>query len=289
MGNLLYFPVYYFLRIIAFFPLPVLYYLSDLICFLAFHVLKYRKNIVYANLRNSFPEKTPAEIDKIARGFYRHLGDLIIELVYQTGMGEKEISRRVVYNNTGIIDKYFNEGKHVAAVLGHYGNWEWLCGFPLLTGYECIPIYRQLKNGVFDRLILNLRSRFGARPVPMKMAIRRIYEQDRNGVPTLTAFMADQTPPRQKSFYWVEFLNQDTPVYLGAEQVARKMNMAVVYFRMKKIRRGYYEFDLIPLFDNSRETGDHEITDAHVNILEKQIRDKPEYWLWSHRRWKFKR
>lgn len=123
----------------------------------------------------------------------------------------------------------------------------------------------------------------------MKMAVRRIYGQDRSGVPTLTAFMADQTPPRQKSLYWVEFLNQDKPVCLGVEQVARKMNMAVVYFRMKKIRRGYYEFDIIPLFDNSSETGDHEITDAHVNVLENQIRDKPEYWLWSHRRWKVKR
>jgi Kdo2-lipid IVA lauroyltransferase/acyltransferase len=125
--------------------------------------------------------------------------------------------------------------------------------------------------------------------VPMKMAVRKIYELDGQGLPVLTAFMADQAPPENKSHYWVSFLNQDTSIYMGVELMARKMDMAVVYFRMNKVRRGYYEFDLIPLFDHGRDTADHQITDAHVALLEEQIRIKPEYWLWSHRRWKIKR
>ena len=289
MTGALYYLVYYLFRLIGLLPLMALYIISDLIYYLAYYIVKYRRDVVFENLRNAFPEKGPAEIKEIAKRFYSHLCDLLVEIIYQSGMGGDEIRRRVRYNNPEIIEKYFNEGKHVAAVLGHYGNWEWMCGFPLITDYECITIYRQLKNKVFDKLIINMRSRFGARLVPMKMAIRKIYQLDKKGKPTITAFMADQAPPMEKAQYWVDFLNQDTPVYLGVERIARKMNMAVVFFKMKKIRRGYYEFEFIPLYDKAAETSDHEITDAHIDELEKLIRDQPEFWLWSHRRWKIKR
>lgn len=289
MGDIFYFPVYWTFRLAGLLPLRVLYFISDGIFFLAFYILRYRKEIVMENLRNSFPDKNPSEIHDIAKSFYSHLCDLIVESIYQTGMGEDEIRRRVRYNNAGIIEKYYKDGKHVAAVLGHYGNWEWMCGFPLVTNHECIIIYRRLKSKIFDRLMFNLRSRFGGKPVPMKMAIRKILELDKKGVPTITAFMTDQAPPKEKAIYWTNFLNQDTPVYIGAEQLAKKMNMAVVFFKMKKVRRGYYEFDLIPLFDNSGEASDYEITHAHVSMLEKQIIQEPGYWLWSHRRWKIKR
>ncbi len=281
--------VYYLIRMAGLLPIRVLYILSDIIYILGYHILGYRKNVVFENLKNSFPEKNPAGIKYLAKGFYRHLSDLIVETIYQSGMGEEEIKKRVRYNNYEVIEKYFQEGKHVAAVLGHYCNWEWLCSFPLITQYKCITIYRELKNKMFDKLIFDMRSRFGAEPAPMKMAIRKIYEYDQQGKPTITAFLADQAPPRGKAIYWIDFLNQDTPVYLGTERIAKKMNMAVVYFKMNKIRRGYYEFDIIPLFDNSTETSDYEITNAHVAQLEKLIIDKPEYWLWSHRRWKIKR
>lgn len=289
MAGALYYLVYYLFRLIGLLPLRVLYIISDMIYYLAYYIVKYRRDVVFENLRNAFPEKGHVEIKEIAKRFYSHLCDLLVEIIYQAGMDGDEIRRRVRYNNPEVIEKYFNEGKHVAAVLGHYGNWEWMCGFPLITDYECITIYRQLKNKAFDKLIINMRSRFGARLVPMKMAIRKIYQLDKKGIPTITAFMADQAPPREKALYWVDFLNQDTPVYLGVERIARKMNMAVVFFKMKKIRRGYYEFDFIPLYDKAAETSDHEITDAHIDELEKLIRDQPEYWLWSHRRWKVKR
>ena len=289
MTGIFYYLVYFFLRLISLLPLRALYVISDMIYYLAYYITKYRRNVVFENLYNAFPEKDHTDIEDIAKGFYSHLCDLLVETIYLMGMGKDEIRRRVRYNNPEIIEKYFGEGKHVAAVLGHYGNWEWMCGFPVITEYECITIYRQLRNKVFDRLITTMRSRFGARLVPMKMAIRKIYQLDNKGIPTLTAFMADQAPPRAKARYWIDFLNQDTPVYLGVEQVARKMNMAVVFFKMRKIRRGYYEFDFIPLFDNSAEAPDYEITDAHVKELEKLIRDQPELWLWSHRRWKIRR
>lgn len=289
MSNLLFYLVYGLLRLLSFMPLRVLYFLSDITGFFFYHIGRYRRKVVFENLGRSFPEKTPSEIKIIARRFYRHLGDLIVETIYQTGMGEKEIRRRVRYNNPGLIDKYFAKGKNVAAVMGHYGNWEWMFGFPLITGYKCITIYRPLKNRIFDRLMLKMRSRFGADLVPMKMAIRKLYEYREQEVPSITAFIADQSPPPEKTLYWFEFLNQDTPVYHGLARIAGKMDMALVYFRMNRIRRGFYEFDFVPLIDSCAGTTEYEITKAHVSELEKHIRDKPEHWLWSHRRWKVKR
>jgi Kdo2-lipid IVA lauroyltransferase/acyltransferase len=280
---------YLMIRAIGLLPLRVLYFFSDLTYYLIFHILKYRKKVVFENLKNSFPAKTDDEIKTVAKKFYRHLCDLFFETIYQPGMKKEEIRRRVKYNNPEIIHKYHREGKHIAAVMGHYNNWEWMCGFPLITPYKCITIYRQLKDKVFDKLMFDLRSRFGAELVPMKMAIRKIYEYNQTGQPTITAFIADQAPPREKALFWVNFLNQDTPVYLGPQQIARKFDMAVVFFKMNKIRRGYYEFDFIPLFDESAKTTGNDITIAHVAELEKLIIDQPQYWLWSHRRWKVKR
>ncbi len=271
------------------FPLKFLYVVSDFTYFIIFYIIRYRREVVFENLENSFPEKSPAGIRAVAKGYYRHLCDLIVESIYQRRMGEDEIKRRVTYNNPEVIQKYYDEGKHVAAVMGHYCNWEWIYGFPLITRYKCITIYKQLKSRVFDKLMFDMRSRFGAELVPMKKAFRKIYDYDKKGIPTITDFIADQTPSRGNTLYWVDFMNQDTPVYLGAERIAKKMNMAVVYFKMNKIRRGYYEVDFIPLYDNAAETSDYEITNAHVARLEQQINDQPEYWLWSHRRWKIKR
>ena len=241
------------------------------------------------NLKNSFPEKSPREIRKLAKKYYVHLCDLIVEAVYQTGMGEKEIKKRVRYNNPDLIQKYFNEGKHVAGVLGHYCNWEWMCGFPLITDYKCVTIYKPLRNKVFDRLMLTMRSRFGADLVSMKMAAKKLYEYKNRGIPTITAFIADQSPPKETILYWFDFLNQETPVYHGPARLAKKMNMAVIYLKMNRIKRGYYQFDLIPLIENSAEESEYEITKAHVSQLEEHIKNQPEYWLWSHRRWKHKK
>lgn len=287
--KLFYYLLHHILRLMGLLPLRMLYLLSDLLYYLLYYVFRYRKSVVYENLNNSFPEKSAEEIGIIAKGFFRHLSDLIVETVYQSSMDEDEIRQRVRYNNPEVIERYYMEGKHVAGIIGHYCNWEWMCGFPLITSYRCITIYRRLKNKMVDNLMFKMRSRFGAELVQMKMAVRKIYEYNKKDIPTLTAFIADQTPPKEKAEYWVEFLNQDTPVYLGPEKIARKMDMAVVYLRMNKIKRGYYEFDFIPLFDSSEGRSDYEITDAHVAQLEKQIVHKPQFWLWSHRRWKHKR
>lgn len=289
MKNFFYQVAYLVIKIIGLLPLRLLYIISDLMYVLVFYIFRYRRHVVFINIKNSFPEKSHREIRKTAKKFYRNLCDLVVETVYQTGMDEQEIKERVKYNNPEVIQEYFDCGKDVAAVLGHYCNWEWMCGFPLITRYKCITIYKPLTNKIFDNFLLKLRSRFGAELVPMQTAVRKIYEYKKQGIPSITAFISDQAPARRSYMHWVEFLNQDTAVYPGVEHIAKKLDMAVVFFKMKKIKRGYYEFDFIPLFDSASKVGDQEITKAHVSMLENQIREKPEHWLWSHRRWKIKR
>lgn len=289
MKDFFYRIAYSIIRIIGILPLRLLYIISDLMYVLVFYIIRYRRDVVFINIRNSFPEKSTREVRNTAKKFYRNLCDLVIETVHQTGMDEQEIKKRVKYNNPELIQEYYDRGKDVAAVLGHYCNWEWMCGFPIITPYKCITIYKPLTNKVFDNFMLEMRSRFGADLVPMQAAIRKIYEYKKQGIPSITAFISDQAPAQGNSMLWVEFLNQDTAVYPGVERIAKKMDMAVVFFKMKKVKRGYYEFDFIPLFDSTSDVNDQEITKAHVSMLEYQIREQPEHWLWSHRRWKLKR
>jgi Kdo2-lipid IVA lauroyltransferase/acyltransferase len=274
---------------LGFLPLRILYIMSDFMYLIVYYIAGYRKKVVFDNLNGAFPDKDKKEIRAIAKKFYRHLCDLVVETIHQQVMDEKEISLRVRYTNPQIVNDYFNRGKDVAAIIGHCGNWEWMCGFPLITRYKCVTIYKPLSNPVFDNFMLKLREKFGADLVPMKMVVRRLVEYRRKKLPTITAFIADQAPRRDNSMVWTEFLGRETAVYTGVGKIAVKMDMAVVYFIMRKVKRGYYEFEFVPLFDSAAATTEIEITKAHISILEKQIAEQPEHWLWSHRRWKLKR
>ncbi len=289
MQTVLYYIVYGFFRLLALLPLQVLYLLSWLARILLYHVIRYRRGVVAENLRNAFPEREKEELLKIEKQYYTHMCDLIAETIYQSGMSASEVRKRVVYANPEVVEQYYRQGKHVAGMLGHCNNWEWMYGFPLLTNLQCIVIYRPVRNRVFDRVMLKLRSRFGADLVPMRVAPKRIFHYDREGVRTITAFIADQSPPPGSTPKWLTFLNRETAFYSGPEVIARKMNMVAVYFKMKKVRRGYYEFEFVPLTVNAGEIAEGDLIRAYVAELEQHINEEPAHWLWSHRRWKRKR
>jgi KDO2-lipid IV(A) lauroyltransferase len=160
---------------------------------------------------------------------------------------------------------------------------------PLYTDYKCISIYKPLKNKYFNNFINQLRSRFGMHLTPMSLIIRELIRDRNNGINTLSAFISDQTPARGDINFWTEFLNQETAVFLGAEKVAVKYNMAVVFFNQQKVKRGHYRLKLELLTEDSRSLPEFELTEMHVKFLDRIIRENPEYWIWSHRRWKYKR
>ena len=222
----------------------------------------------------------------IEKRFYQHLSDLILESIKTLSISPKSMKKRFVFSNLNELTKYFEQGKSVIAVSGHYGNWEW---GPLATAYELkekvLVVYKPLSDKRFEKLVTSMRSRFGAILVPMKHTLRKIIEY--NSQPHVLVLVGDQTPPREESQYFINFLNQPTAIFLGVEKIAVRTNKPVIYFSINKTKRGYYECLIKPLVEIPDQTKEYEITNIHTQVLENIIRKNPEYWLWSHKRWKF--
>jgi KDO2-lipid IV(A) lauroyltransferase len=289
MGTIVFYLFYGLNWIFTLIPLGILYLVADFLFVILYYFPSYRRKVVWTNLKNSFPEKSDEELRRIEKKFYRHLADLFIEVLKITHMPAKELKKRFIVENAEILDKMREQGRDVVAVCGHYNNWEWMSAIPLFTDIKCVSIYKPLKNKLFDKFLNKLRTKHGMVVTPMSNIVREIINDRSKGIRTMSAFISDQTPARDDIKYWTTFLNQDTPVYLGAEKIASKYDMAVIYFTNRKIKRGYYTLTLEVLFESTKGLPEHAITEAHVRRLEELIRENPEYWIWSHRRWKHRR
>lgn len=275
--------------IVTLLPLEILYFFSDLTYLITYYIWRYRRTVVRINLKNSFPEKSDYEIIQIEKKFYHHLCDTLIESFKLTHMSNKQLMKRFRIENGEVLDRLYDQNRDVIAVLGHYGNWEWLICLPFYTKLQTISIYKPLKNKYFDKFQNKLRSRNGMILTPMSNVIREVVDKRKNNIRSLYSFITDQTPPKGDIKFWIRFLNQDTPVYLGAEKIASRYDMAIVFFNIQKIRRGHYKLIVEQLFDHTSGLPEHVITETHVKRLEEVVREKPENWIWSHRRWKHKR
>jgi KDO2-lipid IV(A) lauroyltransferase len=288
MGTVGYYIFYGLNWIITLLPLGILYLFSDILFLLLYYFPSYRRKVVTENLRNSFPEKSAKEIALIGRKFYRHLADLFIETLKLTHLNNKELTKRFTIKNPELLETLYNSGRDLVVVHSHYNNWEWLVCLPLYTRYKCISIFKPVHNKLFSRLMNNYRSRNNMGLTPMKQVVREIIENRKRQIRTLYGFIADQTPAKAEIRYYTTFLNQDTPVFLGIEKIAAKYDMAVVFFNVQKTRRGYYNLTVELLFDRTNGLPEYKVTETHVRRLEEVIRENPEYWIWSHRRWKYK-
>ena len=275
--------------VITLLPLKILYGFSPVFYFVLYHLLRYRRAIVLKNLRNSFHEKTKRELFTISKKFYSHLADIFIEVLKLQHMKASEIKKRYKIINPELLDKIKDEGKSTIAVFGHYANWEWITSLPLNTKYKILMAYKPLTNRYFDRHFSKFRSQYGLELIPMIRTGKTLYRYEEAGINTLVGLVADQTPPKSKIQYWTKFLNQDTPIYLGIEKLSHKFNMVVVYLHIDKVRRGYYEVTPEIITDEPARLRPYEVTEKHVELLEDQIKRRPELWMWSHRRWKHKK
>ena len=281
---------YGFCRLLALLPLRCLYLFSDLLYLLVCYVVRYRRKVVMENLKNSFPEKTERERRQIARKFYRFICDLFIETVKLTNIDTPQIHRRIRYSNPEIFDDLYQKGKQIFFIPGHYGNWEWIATMEHTIPYHLATLYEPLKNKLFDKFFYDMRTKYGVEAFPSNTAIRAINQFLQKKRLTALGFISDQSPHRNDAtHYWTTFLNQDTLVYLGVEKLARRYNVAVLYYEARRVKRGYYEVDVTLIAENAAETSEYEITNRHVQLLEETIRRNPQYWLWSHRRWKHKK
>jgi len=284
---------YYLLRAVTWFvqlfPLRVHYLFSNLLYFLAFYILRYRRDVVNENLANSFPEKSQKERIRIAKKFYRHFCDTFVETLYFDRISDKEGKNCVKYLNPELLNSYLDEGRQVLAFFGHYNNWEWFCNLPLYSDHRLYAVYKKLRNRSFDRFYIHLRGRFGAVPLVRADTFRQLVSDHQEGIPSMSAFLFDQTPRLHEIHHWITFLNQDTPVVLGAEKIAQKLDAVVLFLYSRKVKRGYYETEFRLVTDHAKSCPKFEITDTCNSLLEQQIIEQPEYWLWSHKRWKHKR
>ena len=289
-----YLPVQGFLYIISLMPFWVLYGIADFIFVLVYYVVRYRRKIVAKNMRESFPELSDKELSKIARKFYRNFADYIVETIKLNHISDDEIKRRMVFKNMDIIDRLFDEKRSIAAYFSHCGNWEWVPSITLWSRHttgkdvEFCQVYRPLKNKWYDEYMLRLRSRFNSLSFKKKTVLRDLLLLRRREMPSITGFMSDQKPSKGDESHIVKFLNHPSAVITGTEQVARKLDMAVVYFDMHKLSRGYYELEVKLITDNTSTMEPMAITDAYVKLLEETIKRNPSIWLWTHNRWKHK-
>jgi Kdo2-lipid IVA lauroyltransferase/acyltransferase len=277
---------YSFIWLLHLLPERILYLLSDLLYLLMYHVVGYRKSVVYNNLQKAFPELDKPELRLIAKKFYHHLSDLFLESAVFPFYSESKALERMSYKNPELLNELHSKGKMVMAVLGHYGNWEYLSSMGLAIDHPVVAIYKPLRNRYFDRMIQKNREAYGVIPVPMEKIARKLIEYRKSNTPVLTLFLGDQRPMYHQIQYWTKFMGRDTPMFLGTEKLARKLDAAVVFLKIRKLKRGRYEVETELICEEPSDLKPFEITERHVHTLENLIREEPAYWLWSHKRWK---
>ncbi len=269
-------------------PFRIMYLFSDFVYLILYHVIGYRRKVVFANLSKSFPEKSTVEIKELEKKFYHHLCDISLESIKGFSMSPKEIIRRHKILNPELANHFFDRKLSVISVPGHYNNWEWGSLSPgLQLKYPIVGFYKPMSNKRVDAFAKRHRAKFNTKLASIKETA--VTFDELSG--TLYAYImaSDQSPTNLNACYWIDFLNQDTAWLHGPEKYARKYNWPVIYVDIRKVKRGFYELELVTLTEDPASLPEGEITRLYVQYLEKSILTEPAYWLWSHRRWKHSR
>lgn len=278
----------FFMKLLALLPFSVLYFLSDCIYYLIYYLVRYRRAIVRKNLTESFPEKSEREIILIEKKFYKFFTDNIFESFKMATISRTEMSCRMKFKNVDAVNSVLNEGKSISLYLGHYGNWEWISSMPLhlKEGVVAAQIYHELHNDDMNRLILNNRGRMGAVNVEMRKTARYINELSIQNKVSIIGFIADQSPKKQDSRHFIPFLNHNVPVLTGTEKITKHYGFEAWFIKVRRVKRGYYEAEFVKMHDSPKSLPDFELTSIYFNMLEDMIKVAPEFYLWTHNRFK---
>jgi len=271
--------------------MPVMYFFSDILFYPFYYLVRYRRKIVWKNLSESFPDKTKEEITQIQKRFYRFFIDIFfVETCKYATISKKNLKKRMIFENLDEVNRLLNEGKNISLYLGHYGNWEWVSSIPLhITNKDvsCAQIYHKLSNQLADRLMIENRSRMDAICIEMKNTFRWIKKRYDENTTTITGYIADQSPRKRDVKYFVDFLNHQTPVMIGAEKITRRFNMEAYYLDIVRVKRGYYKATFVRMDDNPSALPEIKLTEIYYNYLEKTICRQPEFYLWTHKRFRY--
>ena len=287
--NFLYYILFAFWYLLSLLPYWILYILSDLTFYPLFYVVRYRRKVVWKNLTECFPEKSEEELRSIEKRFYHFFCDYIVETIKLLSLSKESMMKHMQFEGVEeTIAALKKENKKFAFMfLGHYCNWEYVASLQYwLPEIHCGQIYHRIYNKAFNSFFLRLRGQFGGDSIEMKETLRRISQLRKLDRPSMIGFISDQSPKWESMHHWTKFLNHDTSFFIGTERIGKKVDAAIFYFRVRRVRRGYYKTTIIPITMHPKEYADYELTDIYAKMLEEDIRRDPAFWLWTHKRWK---
>lgn len=286
MQFLAYILIYPFLWLVSILPFRLLYLVSDGVYILLYYIIGYRKKTVTQNLKLVFPEKSQEEIIEIRKKFYHHLSDMFLEMTKTMTISETELKKRFKITNPQEFKRLESLNKSVILIFGHYASWEWSIVLQQYIKLKGLAVYKPLANKHFDKLVKSIRSKFNTDLISTKETISVINDHESRNIKTIIGFLSDQSPRLSKDVYWNEFMGIKVPCFTGAERVAKKLDLATAYLKVTKVKRGYYEAEIMTLAENPNEYKDYQLTDMFLAEVEKQIYEAPEYYFWTHKRWK---
>ncbi len=286
MQLLIFLIAYPILLFISILPFRILYVLSDIVCFFVYRVFGYRKKVVRENLALALPHLSEMERLVIEKKSYQHLCDMFLEMIKTISISKKEMDRRFVFKNLDTYNSLEKEGKSIALLLSHYASYEWVISMNSKVSYKGYAVYKKVNNKYFDSLVRKIRSKFDAELIPINKTAEVVAYNFSNGIQSLYGFVSDQSPQLRTKNYWRNFMGIEVPVYVGAELLSKKFDMNVVFLKVSKVKRGFYEAELEVLTTDIKKIPDFEIMDVFLRKVEQQIIEAPEFYLWTHKRWK---
>lgn len=287
MKSIIYSLLFFLVKIISLLPFKIIYLISDVFYFVIYHIIRYRRDVVNYNLKLTFPQLSDKAYKRISKAHYKHFCDIFIELIKMLSISKEEMLDRFFIINPEVIKSLEAKNKSIIFLYGHYATFEYSAAFTLYNiDFKGFGIYKRIRNEALDKLIKKIRSRFGVEMIekndlPKKMMQNRVQKQN-----AIYGMIADQSPKVNQIKHRTEFLGVETPVFVGAEVMAKRLDISVCFMKIDKPKRGYYKVELIPITTEPKHHADFEITDIYFKHLEEQIRKKPEYYFWTHKRWK---
>lgn len=276
---------YPLLWLISVLPYRLFYFFSDVVFLLVYRIFKYRKRVVSANLAMVFPEKSDAERQAIQLRFYKHMCDMFLEMIKTMNLSKAEVKKRYRVANIEVLQE-IEKSKSILIVCAHYANWEWNISLNNYVDSKGYAVYQKIENKYFNNLIKKMRAKWNTTPITQNETVKVIMRNEQMGIRGTYGMVSDQSPQKHRAQHWGEFMGIKVPIFNGAETIARKLDLAVVFLKVSKAKRGYYEATLLPITLSAASTEKNEITERFLRKTEKQIREKPEYYLWTHKRWK---
>lgn len=278
-----------FLWIISKLPFRLFYWFSDCIYILVYYIIGYRKKIVRNNILIALPHVSEEKRLVIEKKFYHHMCDMFLEMIKTMSISSEEMKERFKITNIELLKEYEQKNKSIILLAAHYASWEWLLSINESTSFKCYGVYKKVNNKYFDAKVRAIRSKFKSILVTTDNTIALINDNEKNGIMSLYGLASDQSPQVHKTFHWQQFMGITVPVHTGAEMLAKRYDLEVVFAKVKKVKRGFYEATFVPIANHPKSIPDYEITDAYLKEVEQQILEAPEFYFWTHKRWKHRK